>query len=333
VAAAAGVSVTTVSNALNGKGRLQESTRAHVRETALRLGYRPNPSAQRLVGGRTGLLGLIVARQGAGALSTITQTTYFVELLAAASTAALGHGYALVMSASSTDGVEPWQQTPLDGAVVVDPVAHDPTATYLRARGTPVVTTGRIPGATDNGHRVDNDHVAATRGLLDHLHGRGARRIALITAELQTSYVLDVDEAYAGWCAESGMAPMREAVSEDLGETAGFDAATRLLTGPTPPDAILAVFERLAPGAALAANSLERRVPEDVMIAGYTDSVANLRACPELTALDLHPDRIGTEAVAALVRLIEGEAPETQDVLVETGLIARASTAPVRAEA
>ncbi len=326
VAGAAGVSVTTVSNALNGKGRLTESTRAHVRETAIRLGYRASLSAQKLAGGKTGLLGLIVARQGAGSLATITQTTYFVELLAAASTAALAHGYALVLSTGTAEGTdEPWQQAPLDGAVVVDPIAHDPTVTYLQANHTPVVTTGRVPDTDSGPLWVDNDHVAATREALEHLESNGATRIALITAALRTSYAVDVDQTYADWCSERGCTPMREVVSSDLGESVGFEAASRLLQQPDPPDAILAIFERLAPGAALAASTLGFRVPEDVLISGYADSAASIGCRPELTALALHPDRIGAEAVKALVRLIEGPRSE-ENTWVESELMIRDST-------
>lgn len=326
VAAAAGVSVTTVSNALNGKGRLQESTREHVRATAFRLGYRPNPSAQRLVGGRTGILGLIVAREGAGSLATITQTTYFMELLAAASTTALGHGYALVMSASAADDDEPWQHTPIDGAVVVDPIATDPTVNYLRGRGTPIVTAGRIPNASDRYHWVDNDHHATTRTVLDHLRTSGASRIALITAALETSYTLDVDQAYSAWCAEHGMPAIREVVDGNVSESSGFEAGTRLLTQPSPPDAILAMFERLAPGVALAATNLGRRIPEDVKIAGYVNSVASLQGRPTLTAMDLQPARIGVEAVNALVDVVEGRAVEPTHRHIATRLIPREST-------
>ena len=59
VAREAGVSVTTVSHALNGKGRLNAETRKRVREVADRLGYRPNPAARSLVSGHTGLIAAI----------------------------------------------------------------------------------------------------------------------------------------------------------------------------------------------------------------------------------------------------------------------------------
>src|SRR6185295_14136328 len=64
VAAAAGVSITTVSDALNGKGRLPDETRSRVREVADRLGYRPSAAARTLRTGRSGLIGLTVTTYG-----------------------------------------------------------------------------------------------------------------------------------------------------------------------------------------------------------------------------------------------------------------------------
>lgn len=328
VAAEAGVSVTTVSHALNGKGRLPDTTRAHVRKVAERLGYRPNPSAQRLVGGRTGLLGLTVAHPGAGSPAMITDVAYFVQLLSAASTAALSRGYALVLSTSGTESEHTWQQTALDGAVVVDPVADDPTVADLRAAGTPVVTTGRIAqedGEEDPGPWVDNDHAAGTRRLLAHLERAGAERIALISAPLGTSYAHDMRETYLAWCAERRRRPEIEIVSEDLGEGAGFAAASRLLEGDRP-DAILAALDRLALGAQLAATTRGLDVPRDLLIAGYSDSEANLRASPSLTALHLHPEQIGARAVELLIEIVEDREPARQQILVPVRLNARGST-------
>lgn len=95
VAAAAGVSITTVSDALNGKGRLPEATRRHVREVADRLGYRPSAAARTLRTGRSGLIGLTVTTYGEEPF-TFTEFAYFAEMARAATSAALARGYALV---------------------------------------------------------------------------------------------------------------------------------------------------------------------------------------------------------------------------------------------
>src|SRR5882757_6380611 len=117
VAAAAGVSITTVSDALNGKGRLPDATRSHVREVAERLGYRPSAAARTLRTGRSGLIGLTVTTYGEEPF-TFTEFAYFAEMARAATSAALARGYALViLPASSRHDV--WGNVALDGTVVI----------------------------------------------------------------------------------------------------------------------------------------------------------------------------------------------------------------------
>src|ERR1700679_4339423 len=94
VAERAGVSITTVSHALNGKGRISPQTRQHVNEIAKQLGYHPNATARNLAGGRSGLIGMAVAQAGAGNFA-ISDYAYYAALISAASVAALDCGYAL----------------------------------------------------------------------------------------------------------------------------------------------------------------------------------------------------------------------------------------------
>src|ERR1700739_4727164 len=203
VAEEAGVSITTVSHALNGKGRLNEETRRRVQEVAKRLGYRPNAIARNLAGGRSGLIGLAVAQTLEGQFA-VSDFAYYGQLMSAGTVEAFDHGYALVL-ASGTKGA--WNTIRLDGLIVVDPIREDPLSTEYKTRGIPVVTTGRVPGRED-GYWVDNAHRAGTRSILDHLAERGARRIALLASPPVTSYVIDAREAYEQWCEEHGQDAM-----------------------------------------------------------------------------------------------------------------------------
>ncbi len=169
-----GVSTTTVSHALNGKGRISDETRRHVREVADRLGYQPSAMARGLAGGRTGMLALVVS--GAEDFSLqIGDFDYFLQLMNGATSSALRRGFSLTML--QTDGdLQVLDGLPLDGAIVIDPVAHDRIVERLTERGVPVVTTGRDIDGPQDACWVDNDHVAGTRDVLDHL--TAARRPA-----------------------------------------------------------------------------------------------------------------------------------------------------------
>lgn len=146
VAAAAGVSITTVSDALNGKGRLPDATRRHVREVADRLGYRPSAAARTLRTGKSGLIGLTVTTYGDEPF-TFTEFAYFAEMARAATSAALARGYALVIL-PATSRHDVWSNVALDGTVVIDPSDHDPVVTELVRQGLPVVSDGRPAGSS-----------------------------------------------------------------------------------------------------------------------------------------------------------------------------------------
>lgn len=322
VAVEAGVSITTVSHALNGKGRLNDETRRRVQEVAKRLGYRPNAIARNLAGGRSGLIGLAVAQTLEGQFA-VSDFAYYAQLMSAATVAAFDHGYALVLASGSKGSA--WSTLRLDGLIVVDPIRDDPLSAEFSGRGIPVVTTGRVPGRQD-GYWVDNDHRTGTRSILDHLAARDAQRIALLGIPPVTSYAIDAREAYEQWCDEQGQEAIVAVARDDLTEGSGFDATAKLLSRPNRPDAVYALLDRLALGALLAAKTHNIAVPKDLQVAGCTDSEAGKMAHPSLTALALNPEQIGREAVAMIASLIEGEEPQQRNVNVPTKILQRDST-------
>jgi len=322
VAEAAGVSVTTVSHALNEKGRLPPETRDHVRRIAEQLGYRPNATARSLAGGRTGLVGLAVAQSVDGRFA-VSDFAYYSQLMSAATSAAIDHGYALVLASGSEAGA--WTHIRLDGVIIVDPVRADPLSREFRAQGLPIVTTGRVPDGGP-GHWVDNDHRAGTDTILDHLAARGAQRIALLGSPLITSYAIDVRGAYQQWCARHGQEAVVVEARDDLTEGSGFEATRRLLSRRRPPDAIYATLDRLALGALLAAEARGLSVPRELLVAGCTDSEAGKWARPSLTALALNPEEIGRAALSMVTRMIEGTDLDPANVLIPTRVLPRGST-------
>jgi DNA-binding LacI/PurR family transcriptional regulator len=324
IADAAGVSITTVSHALNGKGRLLPETRERVREIAERLNYRPNQTARNLVEGRTGLLGLSLS-QADGPVLKASDFAYFTQLMSGASMAAIDRGYALVLTPPSW-GLGARAGAAIDGAIIVDPIRGDPLAGQLHRSGVPVVTTGRVLDDDALDCWVDNDHPAGARALLEHLRRRGAARIALINTDTPMSYTVDVDQTFRSWCETHGIEPLI-IHAHDFTEGAGFAAAQDLLSRPTPPDAIYATYDRLAYGTLLAAQARGVRVPDELLLVSTaTESEATSRLHPSLTVLNLYPDLIGHRAAQLLGDLVEGREPPERQITVPTRVVTRAST-------
>ena len=321
VAKAAGVSVTTVSHALSGKGRIPEATRQRVLEHATAMRYRPNPAAQRLAGGRSRLLAIAVSLPGELPIP-VTEVNYFNQAFHAATARALEHNYALVICPPSQRG-EIWARLSLDGLIVLDPVAGDPMLLELRSRAVPLVLIGRDPTDGHPDYCVDNDHVAGTRAALDHLAERGARRVALLAGDMGDAFTDDCIGAHRAWCEERGIEPVAALVP--FGELADPAHAERLLAGPDRPDGVYANEEAIGVGIVAAAHRLGLRIPEDLMVVVAADGQPAGADVP-LTALELNPARTAAEAVDLLIELVEGRPPDARLRLIPTRLVERAST-------
>src|SRR5262249_25567601 len=126
VAREAGVSITTVSHALSGKGYVDPATRERVQEVAGKRGYRPNVRAQRLRrgGGHTSaLLSWMPFAVAAGP----SRLGFMMEIAAVAAAAALTKGLALVLVPPVEGSELPLDSLDVDGALVIEPTADDAT--------------------------------------------------------------------------------------------------------------------------------------------------------------------------------------------------------------
>lgn len=141
VARAAGVSPATVSQAFNGRRQVDPATRERIRAVALELGYRPNPTAQRLRTGRSGMIALLSSMPFAVAAGP-SRLGFLMEIAAVAAGAALSNGLALILVPPVEHGQLSLDALAIDGAILVEPASDDPGLALLRARGLPFVTVG-----------------------------------------------------------------------------------------------------------------------------------------------------------------------------------------------
>jgi DNA-binding LacI/PurR family transcriptional regulator len=329
IAEAAGVSITTVSHALNGKGRVLPETRDRIARVAAELGYVANVHAQRLASGRHMTLAIQVSSEGRATLAY--DSAYYVRVLNAASAAAFERGYTPVLAPSDIDA-HAIERLAVDGALIVDPTGSEPLMEAVRARGAAVVTVGRVlrDGA---GAWVDNDHARLTEEILDHFRDAGYRRPALVTGATNRSYAADAVRAYEAWTARAGAPSTVVTLEEPPTAGLGFAAAQRLLRRDEPPDAVFATFDVVALGTLQAARACGLRVPDDLAIASAVDGEALELSAPPLTAFDLQPERLAREAVLLLADLLAGRAADVGGVLVPADLRTRASTRGIPASA
>lgn len=324
VAREAGVSVTTVSHALNGKGRLSEATRDHVRVVADRLGYRPNPAARSLVSGRTGLIAAMPSLPDDPRIA-FSEFGYYSALIGAASGAAVALDRALVVAPPSRSGFI-WDRVPLDGVIVIDPLVGEPALPALRAARIPYVTIGHDPDGGD-GPSVTAAERAATHRILDHLGDGAAIGVGLLTIPPVNAFILETIAAHDEWCAARGSAPHR--VVMELDRLAADDleylrgAIEDLLSQGV--DAIYAPIELVGVEVARSLQAMGRSIPGDVTLATTDDAGRASAADPPMTTLSYDYPEMGRRAAALLLAIVDGRDGARHEV-VPAGVTVRAST-------
>ncbi|MET8504930.1 LacI family DNA-binding transcriptional regulator [Streptomyces sp. NPDC004787] len=302
VAREAGLSKTTVSAALNGTGRLSPAVREKAVETARRMGYRPNATARQLRAGRARLIGYVVG-EFAGEPWTYLDSPYFARLTGATASAALRHGYALVMLPAGTLQRE-WADLPLEAVIVADPVADDPLVADLLAARIPVFSDASVAGRP-GAHWVDLDTDAAVRECLEHLRAGGARRTALVLPDSSTRFHRQVLAAYRAWCAEHG-AEERLTLVPEPGNGPVVRAVERALGRQPRPDGLFVVAEASPPLVMDAARRLGLTVPGDVRVVCVSEDESAAHADPPVTTLSLCPEELAEQGMALLVAALEG---------------------------
>lgn len=175
VAERAGVSRTTVSHALNGKGNLSATTIERVRAVATELGYQPNVVARGLRQARLGVLSLVIRPLDTLDTANPEGVDYFLRFTGAAALTALDHGYGLLLVSDPTRPDAPSSALAADGVIVDAPVEDDPLVELLSRRRIPYVLVGVDPAIGPDVPAVAHDGLRDTARILDHLRAGGAQ--------------------------------------------------------------------------------------------------------------------------------------------------------------
>lgn len=319
VAAAAGVSMQTVSRVARGLDNVQPATRDRVEDAMQRLGYRPNRAARALRTGRFRSIGVVVfTLDSFGNMRTI-------EAISAAAAAA-DHSITLIAATGRTrrditTALARLEGQAVDGVVLLIE-AHILDETEIPLPGdVPVVIidSNQRPDAA----LVDTDQALGARQAVEHLLGLGHDTVWHIAGPAG-SYSADRREAaWRDVLTEHGRAihpAQRGDWTVDSGHRIG-----RLLAMQDSVTAIFAANDQMALGLLKAAHELDRSVPRTLSVVGFDDMPESAGFWPALTTIHQDFEDVGRRAVRVLLRLLEG-GPTDQQV-VPTRLVVRDSTA------
>lgn len=326
VAAAAGVSVATVSRALRNLPNVAEGTRRRVIEIAESLNYRADPAAARLAAGTTRTITVVVPHLASWYFSTVIAGAEAVCSEAGYECLVLGVGTIAQCNQLLDERSHFERRT--DGLILVNIPASAEQAASLRERRVRLATVGtRTPGCPS----VSIDDVETGRLATRHLLALGHRRIALVSGQGDDPMEFDVPrrrrEGYVDALVEAGIAPEPELMmSGNFGIDGGQEAMAALLALDDPPTAIFAMSDEMAFGALLELSERNLRAGTDVSVIGVDDH--DVSRVLRLTTVRQHVADHGSSAARALIaRLQDPDAPVT-DVESPVELVVRSTTGP-----
>jgi LacI family fructose operon transcriptional repressor len=321
VAALAGVSVATVSRAL-GSGPVSADLRERVEQAVAQLGYRPNLSARRLRSQHSHTVGLIVSD---------IRNPFFTAVSRAVEDAAYRAGMRVILCNVDEDDKKEEMYLRLMQEERVSGVIFSPTnATARRFRPDrfefPVVMIDRSgpPGLTD---AVVLDNPLAARQLVEHLIGRGYRKIGGLFGNSSTTGA----ERAAGYEAallEKGLPVSARFVAPSI--EAAEEAVKAWLAEPARPDALIASNGLLLQGAVRALMDAGLSIPGDVALAGFDNDTWTGLVGKGLTVIEQPVYDIGALAMEMLLSRLENPALAKRKLVLNGVLLERGSTAEKR---
>jgi DNA-binding LacI/PurR family transcriptional regulator len=316
VAAKAGVSLGTASDALNFKGRMTDETRERVTAAAAQMGYLPSSAARGLAAGRTMALGVRVG----GTPGIPDVGFFFVSLLNAAAGEAAANGYGLMVTTPELE-----EHRIVDGLLIVDPLTADEVIGPLES-GLPLVTVGHSPVRPAEIPSVDIDYAGSLDPMFDHLgEVAGPGRALLISPPKRPSYIKDIEAAFKTWCKENGRRHRVAICRNDADAVTALIASDHEKHGDYP-RILIGVLDRHAVWAQRAILNAGRAVPGDVVVAAATDGEPLRLVEPAITALDLDGAAHGLAGVKLLLAQLDGSNGTRADALVHAGFTVRASS-------
>jgi DNA-binding LacI/PurR family transcriptional regulator len=322
VARAARVSQSTVSLVLSGKaaGRVSPTTKALVEDTARRLGYQPNVSAQVLRTGAAKTLALAVPN---------VQQPFFGQIFVAAELKAREHDYAVILIDTVTDPlwaerlVGMMRSRLIAGCIVyASDDRSDPTLDSVKD------SVLFIEAEDPKKSGVDLNFGGGMRAVVDHLAGLGHQRIGYFAAEYSKATYKRRFGSFLSELKRVGLPYRKEWRTSATFEVEMATSRAKSLLETADITALFCDDDLLAGAAYRAARRLGVAIPEQLSIVGFNDIEIARLLDPELTTVAIPADVIGRTAVERLLLQLQGAAATPRPFVADLELRVRGSTSP-----
>jgi DNA-binding LacI/PurR family transcriptional regulator len=323
VARVAGVSKSTVSRVINDEQYVSAKAREAVHAAIAQLGYAPNQAARALAGHRANAIALVVSEPSGRVLSD----PFFAGVLRGVHRELTGRHMQLLLMMSQPSDTEDLvtylSSGHVDGALLVSLHGEDPLVPMLNEIGLPVVVGGRPLGKTGVPF-VDADNFTGGLEAARHLVSLGRKRIATVAGPKDMAVGADRLNGFKRGLSEAKIATDLVAHGDFTPES-GTRAMERLLLEAPDLDAVFVAADIMALGALQVLHAQGRRVPEDVAVIGFDDSVFAASATPPLTTIRQDVEELGRTMTWRLLAELAGEQGLPPSLLLPTSLVVRTS--------
>ena len=324
VAELAGVSVATVSRALQQPDLVSAKTRTKVLAAVEAVGYKPNLMAVKFRSGKTHNLVVLVPT---------VANVFFARVISGMQQAAAEKGYSLLLANTQGDQeieasyAKMVQTSQADGLIQLR--AHNPfgelpddDSMLPMVNACEVLDQQRFP-------TVMLDNRAAARRMTEHLIELGHRRIAMVKGPQRSPLTRDRLAGYQDALTAAGIAFDEQLLSPgNFSLQSGHKAAATLLALPQPPTAIFCENDEMAIGVVQCIKQSGLRIPQDISVAGFDDISFAAYCDPPLSTIAQPAEEFGSTAVNLLVDILQGRLTKAPKVILPFELVLRASTGP-----
>ena len=322
IAEAAGVSEATVSRVLNGDEAVHPDRVAAVQAAVTKLGYKRHRAAAALAGGRTGFIGVVIDDD-----LSLFSDPFWATVTSGISRILMENELQTILMVASLDSLDSpvahaLLRREVDGAIFFQ-LHKDALIKKLKRNNLPIVVTGTPPGESEFTF-VDSDNFGGGLAATKRLFSIGRENVAIITGDIDATTGKQRLDGYKQAYRESGHVPSKKLIAiGDYSYESGKREMAKLIKSVDKLDGVFACNDVMALGAIAAIEEAGLRVPEDIAVVGFDDSLMAQTSRPSLTSIRQDIVALGEAAAELMIQQLAGDDVESR--ILPTELVVRES--------